>query len=576
MRIETLEKLSRDKLQHIIVKMSKTMTDEQSIALEDMIEEMTHQMPNDKEDIMISRMSQELVDEKMSQLEQWMYQIDEGELYLDADEYEDYSNGYWDSELITDYYDNQGIGNKLASIIQFAKECVNDRKYQEANILYDWLWEMAVMTDVEFVEPADLEKLIEEKIIREDIKQLALLTLYSNYQVKKPEERAEDAYLYFSCYAFKNLHIEDMFHVGRENLTGIEQFWRDWIRLLQTKNGDTESRLLKEAVLYNEGLEGLVKMADENYAIHPSLYLEAMGEYNKRHNYPMIEKIGEKAVAQIDPSLVIRGEIALKAACSASCLNHINKVMLFCWEGFRSKSTVQNFLRLFGTKEMAEQYGIRGAEVLKSRIKGEPNFCITNNELRKNIIGNTSYYTLSFYTGNFSVVKMASKNPQGSLGWSNCYIRIGIRLFLLYLFENPLPSKAAAMIADTIGFQDCTDSADTVNFENEIIDESRKYKTSIFWNYFQRWKQYFPMEQVERKQYISWAESIVRSRADAIVGGQHRRQYAEVAILLAMVAEIRAQMGEVESRHGVFAEYKKKFPRHSLFQAEMKNYFNMQ
>lgn len=56
-----------------------------------------------------------------------------------------------------------------------------------------------------------------------------------------------------------------------------------------------------------------------------------------------------------------------------------------------------------------------------------------------------------------------------------------------------------------------------MNFENEIIEESKKYKISVFWNYFQRWKQYFPMENTEKKQYLSWVEEIVYCRADAII-----------------------------------------------------------
>lgn len=143
----------------------------------------------------------------------------------------------------------------------------------------------------------------------------------------------------------------------------------------------------------------------------------------------------------------------------------------------------------------------------------------------------------------------------------------------LNLFENPLPSKAAAAVANGLGFTDNVLGSDTMDFENKIIAESQKYKTSIFWNYFQRWKQYFPMEVKEKRQYLTWAEAIVHKRAEAIVGGQHRRQYGDVAVLLAMIAEIKEQMGEAGARREIFDIYKRKFPRHSAFQAEMKNYF---
>ena len=572
---QMLKELSREKLQEIILKISDMMSVEQGKKLEEIIKEYAGQMPVSDELFVKARMSQEFVDEKMNRIQEWMKQIDEGELYLDVDEYEDYSSGYWDREWIVTYYDNQGIGDKIAFIIGFAKDCVDDRKYQEANFIYEWLWEMEISAQEEYIDSADLEVLFDNDIIKGDIKQIGLLTLYAAYQAKKPDERAEDIYLYFSHYPFQNLHIEDMFQVGRENLTGINQFWKDWIELLKGKNGDTESRLLKEAILYSEGIEGLVKMADENCQTHPALYLAVMEEYDKRHEYGQIEKIGEKALAKIDCNLTIRSEIALKAAYAASCLDHTDNVMLFCWEGFRSDSTVKNYLRLFGTKEMAEKYGIRGKEVLTSRIKGNSDGYTRNTELRQNIIGNSGYYELSFYTGDFKAAKAASKNPQGSLGWSTCFIGEGICMFLLYLYEKLLPSKAAAAVARKIGFCDNSISTDAMDFENKIIEESHKYKTSIFWNYFQRWKQYFPMETKEKKQYLVWAEKIVHSRAEAIVGGQYRRHYGNVAVLLAMIAEIKEQMGETGAKREIFAVYKRKFPRHSLFQTEMKNYFDI-
>lgn len=41
------------------------------------------------------------------------------------------------------------------------------------------------------------------------------------------------------------------------------------------------------------------------------------------------------------------------------------------------------------------------------------------------------------------------------------------------------------------------------------------------------------------------AKGCVAIRADAIVGGQHRRHYGDVAVLLAMVADIKEGMGHI-------------------------------
>lgn len=575
--LEGIEQLSKKDLQDIILKIQKLLSDKQKREFQKIVEMHRNQPENKKSQVSQVRMSDDLVNEKMAQIQKWKDQIDEGELCLDTEEYEDYSRGYWESDWITEYYDNQGIGDKIQYMIRFAEDCVNDRRYQEANEIYEWLWEMEVSTESEYDEgdPVDLEILEENNLIHTDMKHLALLTLYADYQALPANKRARDIYLYFSYGTFTKLHLEEMFHVGREELEDTEQFWKDWIDLLQKKNGDTEARLLKEAILYCKGIDGLCEMAEENASVHPSLYLSVMEQYERGHLYNEIEKVGENALSKIDVSLTIRSEIALKTAFAASCLNHEEKMMQFCWESFVSDSTVKNYLRLFGTEKMASVYGMRGREVLDKRLKGNQEFRYRNSELNRNIMGDYEYYRLLFYTGYFDAVKNISKNPEGSLGWSSSFIDDGIRLFLLYLYDRPLPSKAAKNIVSYIGFSDEKNPKNLLKFEKEIQNECQEHKVSEFWNYFQRWKKYFPMEEKERRKYLAWAENIIYKRADAIVSGQHRSHYGEVAVLLVIVGEIKEDMGMQGAGRDIYELYKKKFPRHSSFQGQMKDYFNI-
>lgn len=573
-----IQELGRESLQKIILDMTAFLTEDQRQQLERLIAECAAGKSQAGVRQRTVRMSQELVDEKMEQLKIWMEQIDEGELYLDTEEYEDYSDNYWNRDWIVEYHDNQGVGDKLMYAIQLAKDCVDDCRYAEAQFIYEWLWQMEVMAHNEYVDetdPASLERLVKNKIVKTDIRQLALLTLYADYQALDADKRAQDLYLYFSNREFQELHIEDMFQVGRENLPDTDRFWADWTALLKTKSGDVEARLLQEAVLFNEGVEELVKIADETSTTHPSLYLAAIKVYDKNHDYDQIEKIGARALEQLEKSLKIRAEIALWAAYAASCQMHTQQMMQFCWECFASDSTVRNYLRLFGTKEMAVQYGMRGREILRSGIRTNRAELGRNRELCPNFVGDFGYHELCFYTGDFEAARHASKDPQGSLGWSSSFIRQGIRLFLLYLYEKPRPSMAAAAVAQNVGFEKDSDQSCVMAFESAIEEESRIEKTSVFWNYFRRWKQHFQMDAAERRRYLAWAEKIVCSRADAIVGGQHRGHYEDVAILLAMTAEIKQDMGMQDAMQEMYAQYKKKFPRHSSFQGAMKRYFGI-
>lgn len=67
---------------------------------------------------------------------------------------------------------NQGIGDKITSAIRFAKDCVDDRKYREANCIYKNLWEMVINTDSEYDDPVDLELLISEELVHTNFEKL--------------------------------------------------------------------------------------------------------------------------------------------------------------------------------------------------------------------------------------------------------------------------------------------------------------------------------------------------------------------------------------------------------------------
>lgn len=294
---EDIQKLSKEQLQDIVLKIHKILTSGQKKELRKMIKVYKDQSGNGTSQAFPGRMSDDFVKEKMMQIQEWEHKIDEGELYLNIEEYEDYSDRYWDPDWIIKYYDNQGIGDKIQYMIQFAADCIDDRRYQEAHEIYEWIWQMSVSTecdgDYEYIDAdaADLEVLEENNLIHTDMKQLALLTLYADYQCLPANERASDIYGYFAMYTFSKLHLEEMFRVGRESLLDTEQFWTDWIELLEKKSGDTEARLLKEAVMYQKGINGLCEIARESVSVHPSLYLAVMEEYVKLHLYHEAENM---------------------------------------------------------------------------------------------------------------------------------------------------------------------------------------------------------------------------------------------------------------------------------------------
>lgn len=109
---EKLKKLNKENLIELILEMSELLTENQNRKYNQIVAGyLTDQSVNSHDGVQ-ARMSDEFVSEKMAQIKIWIQQIDEGELYLNADEYEDYSSGYWDSDRSCRF---RGVGRKRNS-----------------------------------------------------------------------------------------------------------------------------------------------------------------------------------------------------------------------------------------------------------------------------------------------------------------------------------------------------------------------------------------------------------------------------------------------------------------------------
>ena len=255
----------------------------------------------------------EKVKEKLDDTKKIFTKIENGELCLSAQGYEDYSNGYWASDWIWEYKDNEDIGRIIEDAALFAHDCMNDCRYEEAVTIFKLVMDTQI-----FVEDEDggdsfelsLEEMVDEKLVGVNLKVLALDVLYSNYQLHTAAQRASVLYSYFTYPYFKDIHIEDIFSIGREELRDTDIFWQLWIDFLRQQSDEVSARLLKQGSLYHKGTEGLLEIARKGYKEHPSLYLAALLEYEKIHEYEKMKEIGKEALDKLECDLKIRGEIA--------------------------------------------------------------------------------------------------------------------------------------------------------------------------------------------------------------------------------------------------------------------------
>lgn len=526
-------------------------------------------------------LSDEKVNDKLTDIKKTFVNIENGELSLSAEGYEDYSNGYWASDWIWEYEDYEGISKIIVDTVLFAHDCMNDCRYEEAVTIFKLVMDTPISVEDEFGGDSfelDLEEMVDEKLVKVNLKVLALDVLYSNYQLQPAAQRASILYSYFTYPYFNEIHIEDIFSIGREELKDTDLFLQSWIDFLMEQSGDVAARLLREALLYHKGTDGLVEMARKGYKEHPSVYLAALIEYEKTHDYEKMKEIGMEALDKLESDLKMRSEIAIKTAQASKCVND-TATMRKCWyEAFYSDSTIPNFLRLFVDREVINEYKVLAEKRIEKLHIFEFHYNRHISETVRNEVTELEYKYLCFFSGHFDRVYnwcMEKKNP---LGWTGNFIGHGIDLMLLYLYADSNPGKAVKSIAtgisSRIGFDECRNLVFIK--ENSVFeaDVSTQKSDEIFWDIFCLWKYNYVISEDDINAYVEWLESVISKRVNGIVGGKYRNKYNNVAILVAALGEVKESLGMKMAKSNVVNQYMRKYPRHSAFRGALNEYMH--
>lgn len=511
-------------------------------------------------------------------------QIQDGKLYLLADGYEDYSEGYWNSDWVWEYEDPMGVCRIFEDACLLIQRCVNDGFYQEALNVFDEMMESEVYVENDSDQfSMGIEELKSEKLLTVNLNSLALEILYAEYQVSLPEMRAEELYEYFSIPFFRDVKLEQMLSLGREELKGLTEFWESWIELLRDKDGDMEARLLKEAVLCHKGEEGILDLARISYEKHPSLYLEAIQKMQRLHDYVRQLEIGKEALEKIDAGYILRSQIALSTAEAAILLQQEDYARRCWFEAFRSDSTPVNYLRLISQSGHPQPYLKETKSIILSGkkvgtgqgYKFDPYNAAA--ELHRNQISQIDAQILRFLSGDFEYAIELCRQIKQPLGWSGTFIKCGLALFLLLMYQGKDLQQGCRAQENTLicalnfnGDQYLKGTREQLQYGKG--SESQQKTDEIFWQCFRRWKECHTLSEEQIQEYIGVLEPLIHKRLKAIVSGQHRDHYESVAALAAGIGEVKESIGMKGAKEKILQGYRQEFPRHSSFHAALRKY----
>lgn len=504
-------------------------------------------------------MQSNYVDEKyeveIKEINEWCQKIKDRKVYFECtgDEvYNDYYHGQW----VYEYVDEYKIGETIENILQIAEKLVYQKKYKQAYELYETICMMsysALDTDCEEFSELQFMELFEEELIDVDIRNISLHLLYSKYQSTNPIKCAKEIYELFKFDMFSEIHIDEFFSVGPEEIINVDGFIEQWIQYLKNKDEELAAKLLADILLSYDDIEKLSEVAKETIKVHPSIYLVYCEKLFDKGEYGKIVELGKMAIELIDIKLKIRSDILNIAVAAAEIIGDRLSKSIFAMEAFYSNSNVINYIKLFDTDNYEENVS-KGAEYIKNIINPHYRKNVYNFEKQENSISLDTKNIICFFNMQFENIQEKCNKDKNWLGWSNSFKGIAIPLFLLMLDKRNYYSKAGRKLI--------------IGIQYKILFNRKNYERS-FEEYFLIWKENLKISNEKYEEYISWCEKQVKGRVDAITGGNYRGSYYKAAELIVQMGEVLEANGKTNGKMLTVEYYKKLNSRKSAFKAEI-------
>ena len=500
--------------------------------------------------------------------------IKSGEVVLTSEYNEEYDDWYNDEADPYVYHDPEHIADTVLSACQMLHTLIDWEKYDEALKLSNTLLELSVEVENEDGddETFSFGELFDHELISADHEKIVLDMLYAAYTALPLSECAETVYDFIEQSECRNINLEKLMQHSTRELPHIPEFLDSWIEYLCEQSGDLAETLLREAVMMIADNEKLVRYAEKYSATHPCIY-DALLEKNPFADTKEALQVGMKALKIIPTQYTVRSNIALvtaKYALDSDDPNHAEH----CWlEAFRSRPTATNLLRLMTRcRNFADtEQEVRAIISSDNKQTQHSDYEFgTAKELHSYHLSQEDKYRLLFLLGDYMDILDKGMKRITTLGWSGTFLKCGIPLFFLLMYNNTHLDKAMIKMCETV-MKYMSFHAEDYRHGTQL-DLSESSDETLFWQLFQQTRCSEKLSHEEQQKIMERLTDLTELRTTLIVSGTKRNYYDECAAYIAALGEVKESHGEEGSKQMLLSSYKAKYPRHSAFIRELKSF----
>lgn len=500
--------------------------------------------------------------------------IKSGEVFLTSEYNEEYDDWYNEEADLYVYHDPEHIADTVLSACQMLHILIDWEKYDEALKLSNTLLELSV--DVENEDGDDetfsFGELFDHELISADHEKIVLDMLLAAYMALPLSECAETVYDFIEQSDCRDINLEKLMQHSDRELPHIPEFLDSWIEYLCEQSGDLAETLLREAVMMITDTEKLVRYAEKYSDTHPCIY-DALLEKNPFSDTKETVQVGMRALEIIPTQYTIRSNIALVTAEYALTSNDTERAE-HCWlEAFRSLPTATNLLRLMTMCRNFADIEQEVRAIISSDNKQTPHSDYEfgrAKELHSYYLRQEDKYRLLFLLGDYMDILKNGMKPQKTLGWSGTFLKCGIPLFFLLMYNHTHLDKAMAKMCETATNYMSFHVKDYCH--GTQLDLSESSDETLFRQLFQQIRCPEKLSDEEQQKIMERLTDLTELRTTLIVSGTKRNYYDECAAYIAALGEVKESHGEDGSKQMLLSAYKSKYPRHSAFIRELKSF----
>ena len=409
-----------------------------------------------------------------------------------------------------------------------------------------------------------------EDLDRDEVRARYLRSIYLS---EKPDNRVKSILETMNQFARSDYTarptLQDIINISVDPLPEFLAFLTQWIQITQKKPEPQFDAWFREAMFLSEGAKGLEKIAKSEGAKRPRVYIDWIKALIDSNDYSKAWDAIRYTLEQLPRNQPIRAAIGdLKVLCGEQLKNE-EMVSDGKWLSFEAKPDLSKLIDLYYQAKPSERQILmqQAAEIIKTykqKISGydsgkqwETDSIETPSFLNNSLLMHA--YLLSNQLE--QAFKLAQEGQ--SLGWSSA--------------DNPQSLFVAYCLAQTVCQVIKKLPISLRTFLNEILNNSHgmyccdELHNQLITKIEEVYQEMMFASNVIPNKMNSWCIMAAEKRISAIVSNQHRGAYDRAASLTVACTDALKCIKPLEAVK-FFEGIKNKFPRHSAFQAELREH----